>query len=222
MHSVIARSPRWALAFVVILLAGTITVAAMAPTDVGAGILRTVGWTLVADDPIEPVDMIVLTTDAGPGGLLEAADLVQRGTSTRVAVFADPPDDLDRELIRRGVPYEDAAVRSIRQLRFLGVENVEQVPYAVSGTEDEGRVLPAWFARRSFRSVVVVSTPDHSRRVRRLLRRAMKDHHTKVMIRYTRHSQFDPDRWWQTRVGARTGIIELQKLLLDVVRHPMS
>jgi hypothetical protein len=79
-----------------------------------------------------------------------------------------------------------------------------------------------WFAQRSFRSVVVVATPDHARRVRRVLRRAMNGRHTKVMVRYTRHSQFDPDRWWETHVGARIGIVELQKLLLDVALHPMS
>ena len=37
-----------------------------------------------------------------------------------------------------------------------------------------------------------------------------------------RYSDFDPDRWWQTREGTRTGIIEMQKLLLDVVRYPTS
>jgi uncharacterized SAM-binding protein YcdF (DUF218 family) len=222
LHGAIGRSRRRIVVLLVMALAGTVTVAAISLPGMRAAILRTAGWALIAEDPLEPADMIVLTTDAGPGGLLEAADLVHRGTATRVAVFADPPDHLDRELITRGVPYEDAAVRSIRQLRFLGVANVEQIPYTVDGTEDESRVLPVWVARRAFSSVVVVSTPDHSRRVRRVLRRAMKDRHTKMIVRYARRSQFDPDRWWQSRPSARTGIIELQKLLLDVALHPLS
>ena len=37
-----------------------------------------------------------------------------------------------------------------------------------------------------------------------------------------RYSSFDPDRWWETRGGVRIEIIELQKLVLDVVLHPMS
>jgi hypothetical protein len=36
------------------------------------------------------------------------------------------------------------------------------------------------------------------------------------------YSEFDPDRWWQTRDGARIGLVELQKLLLDLARHPIS
>jgi hypothetical protein len=58
--------------------------------------------------------------------------------------------------------------------------------------------------------------------VRRVLERAMKGHPTEVRMRVARYSDFDPDRWWETRSGVRTEIIELQKLLLDFVLHPIS
>ena len=50
----------------------------------------------------------------------------------------------------------------------------------------------------------------------------MKGHPTSVTVRAARYSSFDPDRWWQTRGGARTEIIKLQKLLFDIALHPMS
>jgi hypothetical protein len=50
----------------------------------------------------------------------------------------------------------------------------------------------------------------------------MKGHQAVVTVRGARYSTFDPSLWWQTRAGVRTGIVELQKLLLDVVRHPFS
>ena len=50
----------------------------------------------------------------------------------------------------------------------------------------------------------------------------MKGHPTRVTIQPARYSSFDPDRWWETRGGVRTEIIELQKLVFDVVLHPMS
>jgi hypothetical protein len=50
----------------------------------------------------------------------------------------------------------------------------------------------------------------------------MRDSPTRVRIRVTRHSGFDPDRWWETRGGTRTAVIELQKLLFDLIRHPLS
>jgi hypothetical protein len=50
----------------------------------------------------------------------------------------------------------------------------------------------------------------------------MKDHPTRVMVQSAHYSIFDPDRWWKTRDGTRTAIVELQKLVLEVVLHPMS
>ena len=50
----------------------------------------------------------------------------------------------------------------------------------------------------------------------------MKGHPTRVTVQPARYSRFDPDRWWETRGGVRTVIVELQKLVLDVVLHPMS
>jgi hypothetical protein len=203
-----------------------IMVLAMAPVAVSAlrtPILRVAGGLLVAEDPLGSADIIVVATDADGAGVLEAADLVHGGVATRVAVFADPPDPVvDREFLRRGVPYEDVGARSTRQLRALGVETIEQIPRAVVGTEDEGRVLPEWCDQHGFRSVVVVATADHTRRLRRVLRRSMGGHQTRVMVRRARYSPFDPDRWWGTREGIRTGIVELQKLLLDIARHPIS
>lgn len=184
-------------------------------------VLRAAGWALVVDEPVVPADVIVLSVNSGPAGALEAADLVHSGISKQVAVFSDPPDEVDHEFIRRGLPYEDAAARQIGRLRLLGVTDLLEIP-RVDGTEGEGRVLPSWCDEHQFRSIVVVATKDHSRRLQRVLGRVMKGHSTRVMVRPTRYSNFDPDRWWETRGGVRTEITELEKLLLDVVLHPMS
>ena len=184
-------------------------------------ILRGAGWALVASDPIGPADVIVVAVDADGAGVLEAADLVHNDIATRVAIFADPPDGMDREFIRRGIPYDDEAERSARQLMSLGVTTVEQIPRAVTGTEDEGQVLLNWCDEHQFNSVVVVSNTDHSRRLRRVLHRSMMNRRIKLMVRTAYYSDFDPNRWWESRSGIRTEIVEFEKLLLDVVRHPI-
>ena len=185
-------------------------------------ILRAAGWALVINnEPTAAADLIILTIDSGGAGALEAADLVQSGVSKRVAVFQDPPSGEDDEFIRRGLPYEDAGARQVRQLRMLGVTDVTQIQ-RIDGTESEGRVLPQWCDQQHLRYIVIVATKDHSRRLRRVLDRDMKGHPTQVRVQASRYSSFDPDRWWETRSGVRTEIFELQKLLLDVVLHPMS
>src|SRR5208282_2415036 len=217
-RGMIFRWPRWAPILVVLALAAFAIVAIRSPWE---PVLRAAGWALVVNDPIAPADIIVLSLDSDGAGALEAADLVQSGVSKRVAVFMDPPSGEDYEFIRRGLPYEDAGARQIRQLRSLGVTDVVQIS-RIDGTEDEGRVLPRWCDEHNLRSIVVVAAKDHSRRLRRVLDRVMKGHPTRATVQPARYSSFDPDRWWETRGGVRTEIFELQKLLLDVVLHPMS
>jgi len=211
--------PRRALIVAVAALAAAGIVAA---PSVREPVLRAAGWALVVNEPVAPADVIVVSPDSGGAGALEAADLVHSGIATRVAVFIDPPSGEDHEFIRRGLPYEDAGARQIRQLRSLGVTDVVQIPRTDAGTEGEGEALPAWCNQHQFRSVVFVAARDHSRRVRRVLDRVMKGHPTQVTVRPARYSNFDPDRWWETRVGVRTEIIELQKLVLEAVLHPVS
>jgi len=184
-------------------------------------VLRAAGWALVVDEPVAPADIIVLSLDSGGAGALEAADLVQSGVANRVAVFKDPPSGEDFEFIRRGLPYEDEAARQIRQLKSLGVTDVVQIA-RIDGTESEGRALPQWSDEQRLRSIIMVATKDHSRRLRRVIDRAMQGHSARVTVRAARYSMFDPDRWWETRGGVRTEIFELQKLLRDVVLHPFS
>ena len=214
----IFRWPMWASVLVMFALAAF---AIGASHSLREPVLRAAGWALVVNEPVASADIIVLSIDSGPAGALEAADLVQSGISKRVAVFTDPPSGEDHEFIRRGLPYEDVAARQIRRLRLLGVTDVVQIS-RVDGTEGEGQVLPPWCDEHQLRSIVVVATKDHSRRLRRVLDRVMKGHPTRVTVQPARYSNFDPDRWWETRGGIRTEIIELQKLMLDIVLHPIS
>jgi hypothetical protein len=213
------RPPRrWAPILVLVALAA---VAIVAVPAVREAILRAAGWALVLNEPIAPSDIIVVSLDSAGAGALEAADLVQSGIATRVAVFADPPSGEDYEFIRRGLPYDDFSATQIRQLRSLGVTDVMQIPRSEDGTKGEGEVFPAWCDQHQFGSVVFVTSTDHSRRMRLVLDRVMKGHTTRVAVEPARYSVFDPDRWWETRDGIRIELIEFQKLVLEVVLHPM-
>jgi hypothetical protein len=184
--------------------------------------LQRLGDALVANDPVRSADVIVISVDAGGAEVLEAADLVRNGVSKTVAVLAEPSTPSDAEFSRRGVARQDDASRALQELEALGVVNPVRIPTPVDGTTAEGRVLANWLRERGFRSVVMVVTPDHARRTRRVLRRALKDQNASVMVRVSQYSDFDANAWWHTRAGVRTGIIELQKLLLDILAHPLS
>jgi uncharacterized SAM-binding protein YcdF (DUF218 family) len=211
--------PRWAIVLVALAL---VAFAIAAIPSVRESVLRAAGWALVVNsEPVAPADIIVLALDSGGAGALEAADLVQSGVSKRVAVFDEPPSREHNEFTRRGLPYEDAGARQVRELTTLGVMDVVHIS-KVNGTGDEGQILPQWSDDQHIRSMVVVAAKDHSQRMRRVLDRAMKGHPTDVTVRAAHYSGFDPNQWWKTRAGVRTEIVELQKLLLDLALHPVS
>jgi hypothetical protein len=211
----------WRWGALILVLVALIAFGCLAVRPIREPVLRAAGWALVISEPVTAADVIVLSLDSGAAGLLQAADLVQRGISNRVAIFTEPPNEEEREFIRRGVPYHNVAVGKMKLLRSLGVMDVVQIAGA-DGTEDESLVVPQWCDEHRFESIIVVASKDHSRRMRRVLDRAMKGHLTRVIVQSARYSGFDPDRWWKTRGGIRTEIIELQKLLLDFLLHPIS
>lgn len=202
-------------------LLATALVAAAVP-GVRHSTLRWAGWVLVANDPLTTADVIVISADARAAGVLEAVDLVHTGISPRVALFRLPSNPVGRELARRGVDAPDPTAISQALLEKLGIGRVELIPWPVVGTEDEGRILRRWCAAQSIRSIVFVSTADHSRRTRRVLDRDLGPDGVRVSVRYSRYSDFDPDRWWQSRDGQRTQIVESQKLLFDLLLHPLG
>lgn len=205
-----------------LLLPVLIVVGLMAVPRTRVAALHGLGQALVADDPVTSADVIVISVDAGGAGVLEAADLVRSGVSKRVAVFAEPPAPADIEFSRRGIEHHDDASQALSELRALGVADPIRIPTPVDGTTAEGRALAAWTADRGFRSIVMITTRDHSRRTRRVLRRALEGRNVQASVRSSKYSDFDANTWWHTRTGVRTEIIELQKLVLDLLTHPLS
>jgi hypothetical protein len=185
-------------------------------------LLRSAGTALIAEDPLGRADVIVLTLDVGAAGVLEASDLVRAGFATRVAVFADAPSPIDAEFARRGFRVEGNSAVWLRMLGNLGVRQREQIPIAENGTHAESEVLPGWCKDNGVHAVIVVTSPDHSRRVRRTLRRTMIGHPVRVMVHAARFSAFKRDQWWLTPDGVRIGLVEWEKLIVDFVRHPLS
>jgi len=189
---------------------------------VRTSLLRAMGRFLVASDPLRHADVIVLSVDSDGAGVLEAADLVHNHIADRIALFSDPPDAVDREFQRRGIEYHNAAAVSARELHQLGIDAVEVISPAVAGTDSEARDLVGWCAEHGYRTVVFVSTLDHSRRTARMLARATRDLGLTVSVQGSPYSEFDPNSWWHSRTGMRTEIVESQKLLVDMLLHPFT
>lgn len=185
-------------------------------------VLRAAGHALVSEDTLAPADIIVLAPDVGEAGVLEAADLIAQGWSQRVAILAPPLPPLADEFERRKVAYTDEGMHYLRLLYMLGVDQAALVRMATGGTSEAGRFLPGWSAQRRVRTILLITSTDHSRRMQRVMRRHFSNSSVRVSVRRARYSAFAPERWWKNRGTLRTGLIELEKLAVDVVGHPFS
>jgi hypothetical protein len=195
-------------------------IAAVAALAARTTILAAAGRILVAEDPISKADIVVVPEWAGIGGALEAVDLVSSGFATTVLVVPRPRDRAAAELARRRGDAGTQEYWFSALVRSLGVRAVVQLDFAASGTSDEGHAIDEWRRDHQVRSMIVVTTLDHSRRVRRALHRSLANPDLFVIVRATRYSEFNPEAWWQTHDGIRTELIEIEKLALDLVRHP--
>jgi uncharacterized SAM-binding protein YcdF (DUF218 family) len=195
----------------------------LAATVLRKSVLREIGWALVMNNAVpKSADVIVLSIDSKYPAVLTAADLFHQGVAPKVALFANPTQPWEQEFVHRGVSFVSEENELAGYLDKLGVKQVEIVPRSVAGSEDEATALPSWCDQHNFRSLVIVTTPDHSRRLGRILRRAMNGRSVLISIQSAQYSGFDPDHWWESRGGVRIVIVEVQKLVLDMLVHPID
>ena len=82
---------------------------------------------------------------------------------------------------------------------------------ASSTAEEAGQVRRLAIAE-SFSNLIVVTSPQHSRRAW-IAFRPMLDHGITVTIRPSRFSGFEPESWWKMHRYARQVVLEYMKIL---------
>jgi uncharacterized SAM-binding protein YcdF (DUF218 family) len=155
----------------------------------------------VVDDPAEHADAIVLLGDDNfyADRATRAAELIRRGAAPvvvasgrRLRPSAGVAELQEHDLLERGVPQE-------KILRFA---------HDADGTLDEARALSRFSAEHHFRSVIIVTSNYHTRRVRYIFGKVFPAG-TTLTIASARDGDFDPDRWWEKRKSQKLFLREL-------------
>ena len=208
------RRPLTRILLVVLLVGGIAAVLARRP------LLSSAGALLIVEESAPTADVAVMTTEAGHAGLLELADLYQRKAVVRVAVLTRARTRATREIERRGVILESP----VTMLAVLGVpaSAVITIPAGEGGTTEGTASVAAWCAGQNIHRLMIVTSMGHSRRIQRAMRRSLKGSGPEVIMHPAPYDAFRPATWWQNRTTLREGLVELQKLLLDYVSHPLG
>jgi len=199
-----------------VVLSGIAVVAGPLRQDV----LTAIANLLVVADPVTTADLAVVTPESGAAGDLEASDLYRNSKVKSILVLVPTPLPVDRELKRRGVHYPNLAVDTLVQ---LGVppSAIATLDAGEGGTTENTTALSKWVIAGRRTSVVVIVSPTHARRYRRALNRVWPATAPSPSVTPTRYAQFRPQDWWRSRATLREGLMELEKLALDYVQHPL-
>jgi uncharacterized SAM-binding protein YcdF (DUF218 family) len=169
-----------------------------------------VGRWLVVEDPVGNARAIAVLSGRMPVRALEAAKLYRQGYAPEV--WLTHTSEPGESLKAMGISFEGEEVYSTRVLIHEGVPagaiHVLETP--IVNTADEVRVISGALERENNRSVILVTSKPHTRRVRLLWRKlAPSDCH--AIVRAASDDPFDPRHWWRSTGDA-----------LDVVREVLG
>jgi uncharacterized SAM-binding protein YcdF (DUF218 family) len=178
-------------------------------------ILTQLGNYLVVQHPVAKSDLIVCMAGGDVERGLASADLFARGLAPRIFIAREPiPDGLET-LKQKGIAYPESVDLVTMIFRGLGIPEsaVIRSDQPVESTFEEAERVGALIQEKKYRSLILVTSPTHSRRAWLTFRKAIPDKDFRITVVPTPYSKFRAEEWWKTRRYVREVIIEYQKLI---------
>jgi uncharacterized SAM-binding protein YcdF (DUF218 family) len=185
---------------------------------------RNAGYWLIREDPLQKSDVIVVLSGGMPARAQESAQVFLQGYAPEL--WVSRPDSLAPELEPFGVNYvgEDSYNRQI--LLHYGVPDsaIHIFPENVINTEEEIDVVLQQMTNEHKQRVIIVTSPQHTRRVRALWK-AMGGAPQQLIVHAAFQDPFDAAHWWRTTRDSNSVVHELGGLLnvwtgLRIRPHP--
>lgn len=170
--------------FIVVVLAG------------GVVAFRHAGHWLMRDDPLSRADVILVLSGGLPYRAEEAAKVFGMGYAPEV--WVSRPDGPVSELERLGVRFvgEEQYNREILIHEGVPETAIHTLPDTVINTEQEIKEAAQEMRRAGKSRIIIVTSPQHTRRVKALWRKLAGDSLT-MMIHPAHDDPFDADHWWR-------------------------
>jgi uncharacterized SAM-binding protein YcdF (DUF218 family) len=172
-------------------------------------LLTRLGALLVAEDPLVPATVLVVSHASGRAAALEAARLHGQGTAPRILLFTWARDPVDDEVVRLGARFLPTTELLVDILVRSGVpaDAIAVGPEPVDGLGSEVAAVARFAAEQRPASLLFITDRAHSARARWLLRRQVPSA-TAVAVRSPAIDGFRPDGWWRDRERSRQVVFE--------------
>ena len=173
------------------------------------------GRLLVAEDPLQPADAIVVLAGSRADRWLEAIDLRAAGHAEPIVLSRGARGDGEGYLESRGIRLPDGAEIARAAMIELGVpaEAVAFLPGTADSTAEEAVLVRRLAESSGWHRVIVVTSKLHTRRARLAFRRELRGTGIEPLVRASRYDGAEPSSWWRTRRGVRDTLFEWIKLV---------
>ncbi len=160
------------------------------------GVFRGVGHWLIREDTLAPADLIAVLSGSMPWRAEEAARIYQLGDGREV--WVTQPEAPRGELASMGIQYLGEDFFNRETLIHWGVPEaaVRILPDSIIDTQDEVEEISREMRRQGMTSVIIVTSPQHTRRVKTLWHKMVGDH-PRAIVRAAHPDPFDADHWWR-------------------------
>jgi uncharacterized SAM-binding protein YcdF (DUF218 family) len=163
---------------------------------VAVAAFRGAGRWLVRPDPLERAEAIVVLSGSMPYRAMEAANVYRMGYAPEVWVTR--PESPAETLDAMGVRYLGEEEYNRQILTHSGVPDadVHILPETVENTEQELFEVAAELRREGKNKVIIVTSPQHTRRVKALWRKVAGEN-LQAIVCAAPQDPFDANRWWR-------------------------
>jgi uncharacterized SAM-binding protein YcdF (DUF218 family) len=165
------------------------------------------GTWLVVQDPLAPADVIVVLSGRMPYRATEAARLY--GQKAAPQVWVSQPVSPAEDLAALHIPFVGEDFYNQRVLMAMNVPAlaIRILPDPSANTAQEIEEIGRMAREAELRTVIIVTSAPHTRRVRTIWKRLIGDS-PQLIVRHPVDDSFNGPRWWRNTQDA-----------LDVVRE---
>jgi len=186
-----------------------------------APILTRLGEYLIVKHSPQESDLIVCLVGANVERGLATADAFQKGLAPQIFMAREESVDGYDLLRERGIDYPGDVDLMVMLLEQLGISRSVFLTSdrTVDSTIDEAEYIRDLVIEKGYKSLILVTSPTHSRRAWLTFKKVFKESGVKIISLPSSYSKFNPENWWEQRKYVREVIIEYQKLFYYTYKH---
>jgi uncharacterized SAM-binding protein YcdF (DUF218 family) len=184
-------------------------------------LLTAIGRYLVMEHPPEKSDLIVCMGGGNIERGLAAADAYKKGLAPNIYISREKLPDGYGLLEEKGIKYPEEGDLLERLLLDLGVPEsaIIRGDLEIDNSWDEAGLIREEVEKRGFKSIIIITSPTHSRRSWLTFRKVFEGTDVRVQSLPSRYSGFSVKGWWNDRGYLRDVLIEYEKLLYYKLKY---